>query len=83
MSVFHSLFHSCKEASAHVLLREEGKLGRLDRLRLRVHLAVCKACAAFAEQSAAIRDALPQALKNSGGARLTDAEKRTMEERLR
>lgn len=83
MSLFHSLFHSCKEASEHVLLLEEGKLGLMDRFRLKVHLAVCKGCALFAEQSAAIRRALPDALKNSAGAQLSDAEKRKIAEGLK
>jgi hypothetical protein len=83
MGLFHSLFYHCPEAVHNVVKAEEGHLGPVDRLRLKVHLAVCKACAVFAEQSALIRKALPDALKNTAGARLSDAEKRQLEEQLK
>jgi hypothetical protein len=83
MGLFHSLFYHCPEAVHNVVKAEEGQLGPLDKLRLKVHLAYCKACAVFAEQSALIRQAMPDALKNAAGARLSDAEKRQLEEQLK
>ena len=48
------LMISCKEATFLVSQQEEGKLTISKRLKLKLHLAVCKICKLFAEQSSFI-----------------------------
>jgi hypothetical protein len=48
----------CREATRLVLLAEETPLRWTDRLRLRAHLAVCKACPRFVRQVALMRSAM-------------------------
>ena len=49
---------TCKEASRLVSQGLDRRLGPWDRLRLRLHLAICDACTAFAKQMALLRRAL-------------------------
>jgi hypothetical protein len=58
--LLHRLTHmvSCREASRLLSQREERPLRVPDRLKLRLHLRVCVACARFAQQLALIREAL-------------------------
>ena len=47
MSVFHKTFYTCKEASELVIKKRAVKLSLQQRMKLWVHLWVCKACKAF------------------------------------
>jgi len=49
---------SCKEASRLLSQREERTLAPADRIKLRLHLAVCVACTRFARQLVVIRRAM-------------------------
>jgi hypothetical protein len=49
---------SCKDASRLVSRREDAPLGFWDRLTLRLHLAVCAACARFERQIRFLRAAM-------------------------
>lgn len=44
------LRRTCREAAALILAREDRVLPLPDRLALRMHLMVCKACPRFADQ---------------------------------
>lgn len=48
------LMISCKEATFLVSKQEEGKLTISKRIKLKLHLAGCKICKLFAEQSSFI-----------------------------
>ena len=48
----------CRHASRLISQLQERKLGRLERLRLRLHLAACDACTAFNRQVTFLRDAM-------------------------
>lgn len=50
-------FSTCKEVTHLVLQGEDRQLGRVERLKVRVHLMICKACPIFAEQVALMRQA--------------------------
>jgi hypothetical protein len=49
---------NCREATALVLQGEDRRLGWPERLRLRLHLLVCKACTRFVGQVALTRSAM-------------------------
>lgn len=54
------LRRTCKQASALLIAREDRELPWIERLALRLHLAVCKACPVFARQMLTMRNALHQ-----------------------
>jgi len=49
---------SCKEVSRLVSQGLDRRLGVLERLRLRLHLAICDGCTNFSKQMAFLRKAL-------------------------
>ena len=49
---------NCQEATALMSSAEERRLGFADRLRLRLHLAICAACRNFGLQLGLIREAM-------------------------
>ena len=49
---------NCRQASILMSKREDMPLGRMDRLKLRIHLAICKYCRNVARQFAGIRLAM-------------------------
>lgn len=51
------LRRTCKEAAALLVAREDRPLPLNDRLALRLHLAVCKACPRFEHQLQLMREA--------------------------
>lgn len=52
------LRRTCKEAAALMVAREDRALPLADRVALRLHLAACRACPAFARQLLTVRRAL-------------------------
>ena len=54
------LRRTCKEAAALLIAQEDRRLGRLDRLALRLHLMACDACPRFERQLLTIRNSLKQ-----------------------
>lgn len=51
---------SCKEVVALLVRREDQALPLLDRIALRVHLAMCKACPRFERQMLTMRNSMHQ-----------------------
>ncbi|MDT8990403.1 zf-HC2 domain-containing protein [Curvibacter sp. APW13] len=51
---------TCKEAAALMVAREDRSLGLADRLALRMHLLVCKACPRFERQMLTMRNSMKQ-----------------------
>ena len=49
---------SCKEATQLVSQGLDRKLGFWERVRLRVHLAICDGCTNFSKQVALMREAM-------------------------
>ncbi len=49
---------NCKQATHLVLQGEDQTLGWADRLRLRMHLLICRACPRFVRQVAFMRVAM-------------------------
>ena len=49
---------NCRQASILLSKREDMPLGRMDRLKLSIHLAICKYCRNVARQFASIRLAM-------------------------
>lgn len=47
---------SCKEATMLTLKKEEGKLSLIERLKLKLHLGMCKFCTLFSIQSKYLSD---------------------------
>jgi hypothetical protein len=45
------MMYSCKEASFLISKQEEGKLNLVQRMKLRMHLAMCEFCKRFETQS--------------------------------
>ena len=58
--MWHRLTHviSCKEASRLLSQAQDRRLGRLERLKLRAHLALCDFCTRFEEQLKFMREAM-------------------------
>ena len=58
--MWHRLTHviSCKEASRLLSQAQERRLGALERLKLRAHLALCDLCTRFEEQLKFMREAM-------------------------
>ena len=54
------LMRTCQEASALVIAREDRALPPVDRLALRLHLAICSACPRFERQVLTMRNAMRQ-----------------------
>ena len=52
------LRRSCKEVTALLVAREDRALPAVERLALRLHLAVCGACPVFERQLLTMRNAL-------------------------
>lgn len=46
-----NLMITCKQATHYISIKEENKLSILDRLKLSMHLMICKFCALFARQN--------------------------------
>ena len=53
-----NLRRTCKEVTALLVAREDRELPVLERLALRLHLAVCTACPVFERQLLTMRNAL-------------------------
>ena len=54
------LKRTCKEITALVIAREDRGLSLVDKLALRLHMAVCAACPRFERQVLTMRNALQQ-----------------------
>lgn len=52
------LKRTCKEAAALMIAREDRPLPPVERLALRLHLAICGACPVFERQLLTMRNAL-------------------------
>lgn len=61
-SKFHMLFKkpTCKEVAALVVAREDRSLSTIERVRLRTHMWICKACPGFERQMLTMRNAMRQ-----------------------
>lgn len=53
-----SIIRTCREVTALVLAREDRRLRLRERLAVRVHFLVCKACPVFERQVLTMREAL-------------------------
>jgi hypothetical protein len=51
---------TCKQASALLIAREDRALPLVERLALRLHLAICEACPRFERQLLTMRNAMGQ-----------------------
>lgn len=60
------LMRSCKEVTALVIAREDRELPLREKVALRVHMAICKACPTFERQVMTMRNAMKQ-WRNYGG----------------
>jgi len=49
---------TCREVAALILAREDRALGFPERLSIRIHFLVCKACPNFAQEVQVMRNAL-------------------------
>lgn len=52
------LLPNCREVTQLVLLSQDRQLPLADRLRVRLHLAVCRACPRFVQQAELMRGAM-------------------------
>ncbi|MEZ5645502.1 MAG: zf-HC2 domain-containing protein [Burkholderiaceae bacterium] len=51
---------TCKDVAALLIAREDRDLSLVDRLALRMHLAICQACPRFERQVLTMRNAMKQ-----------------------
>ncbi len=42
---------TCKKATYLISIKEDGKLGFIDNIKLKIHLGICSACRLFEKQS--------------------------------
>jgi hypothetical protein len=54
------LNRTCKQATALMVAREDRVLGWPDRVALRLHLMICRACPRFERQMLGMRNQLKQ-----------------------
>ena len=57
---------TCKEVTVLLVAREDRQLPAIERLALRLHLAVCTACPVFERQLLTMRNALQRWRHYSG-----------------
>jgi hypothetical protein len=67
-------FSTCKEVTHLVLQGEDRQLGVTERLKVRLHLMICKACPIFAEQVALMRQASQRWRRYSETSEASDTE---------
>ena len=60
MKAAYPFRRTCKEATALMVAREDRQLPWADRVGLRLHLLVCKACPTFERQMLTMRNAMKQ-----------------------
>lgn len=60
------LRRSCKEVAALLVAREDRALPLVERVALRLHLAVCDACPVFERQLLTVRNALQRWRRYTG-----------------
>lgn len=60
MKALNPFHRTCKEATALMVAREDRALSWPDRVGLRLHLAVCRACPGFERQMLTMRNAMRQ-----------------------
>ncbi|WP_066255300.1 zf-HC2 domain-containing protein [Hydrogenophaga flava] len=60
MKAAYPFRRTCKEATALIVAREDRPLPWGDRVGLRLHLAMCKACPGFERQMLTMRNAMKQ-----------------------
>jgi hypothetical protein len=60
MKAAYPFRRTCKEVSALLIAREDRALPLGERLALRLHLAMCKACPRFERQLLTMRNAMKQ-----------------------
>jgi hypothetical protein len=60
MKAAYPFRRTCKEATALMVAREDRPLPWGDRVGLRLHLAMCKACPGFERQMLTMRNAMKQ-----------------------
>ena len=56
---------SCKEVSQLVSQSLDRRLGLVERVQLRLHLAICDGCSNFKKQMVFLRKALPRLAQQS------------------
>jgi hypothetical protein len=54
------LIKTCKEVAALLVAREDRDIGLVDRLALRMHLAICNTCPRFERQMLTMRNGMKQ-----------------------
>jgi Putative zinc-finger len=54
------LMKTCKEATALLVAREDRTLSLGDKVALRFHLLICKACPRFARQMLTLRNGMKE-----------------------
>jgi hypothetical protein len=59
---------TCQEVTALVIAREDRALNWQERVGLRIHMAICKACPRFERQVLTMRNAMKQWRNYSGDA---------------
>lgn len=52
------LMHSCREVAQLIIAREDRKLTMAERIAMRTHLLMCKACPQFERQVLVMRNAM-------------------------
>ena len=60
MKPVYPLRRTCKEVSALLIAREDRALPRVERMALRLHMMMCKACPTFERQLLTMRNAMKQ-----------------------
>ena len=60
MPKFTLLRRTCREAAALVIAREDRALPLVERMALRLHMAMCQACPRFERQLLTMRNAMKQ-----------------------
>ena len=58
MSLFHSIFYTCEEASTFAIRSSQEKIPLTKRFKLKIHLLFCEACKRFNIQNKWIDDHL-------------------------
>lgn len=58
MKTVYPLRRTCKEVSALLIAREDRALPLVERMALRLHMALCEACPKFERQLLTMRNAM-------------------------
>jgi hypothetical protein len=74
---------TCKEATAMVEMRREKSIGLANKMKLAIHLVLCKVCAIYAKQSELIHAVIKRKMTAAPSAQMIESTQQQIREKLK